>query len=131
MSKEERFMRFVEMISKLEPVEYCGLCQVLCVDLFDGGNPKPFDKTLEECMDEFLKMKKGPRKQLMRMLEEATKKSKKQKKTNEPLMTIDRLDGVSTHTAPDPSMATMSDAYVRTGTTSRASDASQKERELI
>ena len=56
-------------VSKLEPAEYCGLCKILMVPLKDeDGNPLPFDVSLERLMDNFLGMKKKPRRQLMALL---------------------------------------------------------------
>ena len=118
MVNEKSFLEFVEIVSKLEPVEYCGLCKVLCVEMFDGETPKPFDKTLEECMDKFLGMNRKPRRQLMKVLRDATKKLKKSEISD-------------TNTAPAPSMTSIGEASVRAEITPRASDIKLEKKELV
>ncbi len=78
MSKEEKnFEEFLQLVSKLEPVEYCGLCKILCVPLYDENNePRAFDVTLKEAMDQFLVAPRKPRRQLMKVLRALGKKNK-------------------------------------------------------
>lgn len=106
MSREKNFMEFVEMVSKLEPVEYCGLCRVMCVELERDGKARPFDETLEDVLDGYLGMKRKPRRELIKMLKDATRGTPK------PAMTIDRLTQtlpqMETNTAAVPSTTIMS-----------------------
>ena len=69
ISKEKKFQEFLSVVSKLEPVEYCGLCKVLCVPMVDENKEAlSFDTTLEQVMDKFLGMSRKPRRQLMKVL---------------------------------------------------------------
>lgn len=134
MVNEKSFLEFVEIVSKLEPVEYCGLCKVLCVEMFDGETPKPFDKTLEECMDKFLGMNRKPRRQLMKVLRDATKKSKKSEISNTntaPATLMELKELKHTSKAPAPSMTSMGEASVRAETTPRASNIKLEKKELV
>lgn len=66
---EKRLMEFVTLISKMEPQEYCGVCKILGVKLFDEENePRAFEETLSELIDKFLEMKKKPKRDLMKLL---------------------------------------------------------------
>lgn len=68
-TKVRKFQEFVELITKLEPVEYCGLCKVMCVNMIgENGEPLPFDETLEAVLDKFLKLKKKPKNEILEML---------------------------------------------------------------
>ncbi len=68
-SKEKNFQDFLECVSRLEPVEYCGLCKIMCVPLYNQNNePRAFDVTLKEVMDKFTEMPRKPRRQLMKVL---------------------------------------------------------------
>ena len=67
--KEKKFYDFLEIVSRLEAVEYCGLCKILCVKIKDKNKePRSFEDTFEEVMEKFLDMKKKPQRQLMKML---------------------------------------------------------------
>lgn len=67
--KEKKFYDFLEIVSRLEAVEYCGLCKILCVKIEDKNKePRSFEDTFEEVMEKFLDMKKKPQRQLMKML---------------------------------------------------------------
>ena len=69
ISKEKNFQDFLSAVSKLEPVEYCGLCKVLCVPMVDENKEAiSFDETLEQVIDKFLRMSRKPRRQLMKVL---------------------------------------------------------------
>lgn len=69
MIRTSTFKEFVELVSKMDPIEYCALCRILCVELYgEDKEPRTFEVTFEEVMDSFLKMKKKPRKQLMATL---------------------------------------------------------------
>lgn len=71
---EKRLMEFVTLISKMEPQEYCGVCKILGVKLFnEEKEPRAFEETLSELIDKFLKMKKKPRRELMKVLKVAGK----------------------------------------------------------
>lgn len=71
--EEKHFLDFIQMVSKLEPIEYCAICKILGVPLIDAeGGPLEFDATLENVLDKFLEMKKKPRRQLMKMLRDCT-----------------------------------------------------------
>lgn len=73
-SKEKKFREFLEILSKLEPIEYIGLCKILGVDVVnENGEPLDFQVTLGKVMNAFLKMKKKPRNQLMEMLRASQK----------------------------------------------------------
>lgn len=75
--KEKTFLEFVEIVSKLEPIEFFGLCRILKVDIVDAeGGDREFDVMLEDLMDRFLAMKKKPRRQLMEMLRASQKEEK-------------------------------------------------------
>lgn len=77
--KEKRFLEFVELVSRLEPSEYFGLCKILGVQMYDEkAAPREFADTLEDVLDSFLKMKKGPRRQLMTLLRGAIKGSEEE-----------------------------------------------------
>lgn len=74
--EERRFEEFLRLLTKLEPVEYLGICKILEVPLNDGENARGFDETLREVMDKFEIMKKKPRHQLMSMLRDLTRSDK-------------------------------------------------------
>lgn len=77
ISKEKKFQDFLNAVSKLEPIEYCGLCKILCVPMIDENKEAlPFDTTLEQVINKFLGMSRKPRRQLMKVLRDLTENDK-------------------------------------------------------
>lgn len=92
---EKDFEFFVRHITKLEPVEFCGLAKILSVDMYkkidlDKIDPKelqefdekqkqnmvaelivPMDEVLEKMMDRFLELPRKRRKEINQILKDA------------------------------------------------------------
>lgn len=74
---EKDFEFFVKNLPQLQPIEFCGLAQILKVrlDEFDRTVdnkpiPRPIDKVLEEVMDAFLALPKRQRREINQMLKD-------------------------------------------------------------
>lgn len=74
---EKDFEFFVKNLPRLEPIEFCGLAQILKVrlDEFDRAVdnkpiPRPIDKVLEEVMDAFLALPKRQRREINQMIKD-------------------------------------------------------------
>lgn len=74
---EKDFEFFVKNLPNLQPIEFCGLAKILCVNLDeeekDENNkpiPRPLDKVLEEVMDVYLRLSKRQRKEINQILKD-------------------------------------------------------------
>lgn len=74
---EKDFEFFVKNLPNLQPIEFCGLAKILCVNLDeeekDENNkpiPRPLDKVLEEVMDVYLELSKRQRKEINQILKD-------------------------------------------------------------
>ena len=66
----KRLLDFVTGISKLKAAEFCGVCKIMGVAISDEKEEemRPLEDIMNDLMDSFLKMKKKPRQELMKML---------------------------------------------------------------
>lgn len=68
------FLSFIEEVSKLSEVEFVGLSKILCVSILDEDkNERPFEEILSDMMDKFLMIKKGKRKEILKMIKDVNR----------------------------------------------------------
>lgn len=68
------FLSFIEEVSKLSEVEFVGLSKILCVPILDKDeNERPFEEILSDMMDKFLMIKKGKRKEILKMIKDVNR----------------------------------------------------------
>lgn len=68
------FLSFIEEVSKLSEVEFAGLSKILCVPILDKDeNERPFEEILSDMMDKFLMIKRGKRKEILKMIKDVNR----------------------------------------------------------
>lgn len=70
------FLSFIEEVSKLSEVEFVGLSKILCVPILDKDkdeNERPFEEILSDMMDKFLMVKRGKRKEILKMIKDVNR----------------------------------------------------------
>ena len=68
------FLSFIEEVSKLSEVELVGLSKILCVPILDKDeNERPFEEILSDMMDKFLMVKRGKRKEILKMIKDVNR----------------------------------------------------------
>ena len=68
-----QYSTLVDIIPKLEVEQFLGLCTTLCVSLNDGEQPREFDEVLSDVLDNFTKLPRQSRKDLLKLLKLAIK----------------------------------------------------------
>jgi hypothetical protein len=73
--KEKDFEAFLRGLTKLEPVEFCGLAKIMGVKMGivedDKMTPRPLDEVMEEMMDRFLETSRRRQKEILKLLKDA------------------------------------------------------------
>lgn len=72
--KEKSLEQFLIGISKLEPVEFCGLARIMGIKMDEVVDDKrtlrPLEKIIEEMMDKFLGTTRRRQKELLKLLKD-------------------------------------------------------------
>ena len=73
--KEKDFEAFLKGLTKLEPVEFCGLARIMGVKMSvkedDTHTLRPLDEIMEEMMDRFLETSRRRQKEILKLLKDA------------------------------------------------------------
>lgn len=71
---------FIEDIARLEPIEFFGVCKIMCVEVFteekdEKGHDiaKTADVLIEDLIDKFTQLERSRRRQILKVLDSATK----------------------------------------------------------
>lgn len=70
MKLEEKFIRAISKLN--DPVAFIGIAKGFHIELMDGDNPRPFEAILSDLFDHFDKLSRAGKKQLIKLLEEAS-----------------------------------------------------------
>ena len=75
MKKEKTInQNFMELLIKLEAVEFLGLCKFLGVKLMeDSGSPRDFTDLLSDLMEKFQNLSRPRQRELIRILKKVNK----------------------------------------------------------
>lgn len=68
---EKEFRKFILEVSKLQPIEFMGLTQILCVNLFEDDEkktPREFETLLSEVLDRYMMLARPQRRSIMKMI---------------------------------------------------------------
>lgn len=72
---EKDFEAFLRGLTKLEPVEFCGLARMMGVKMDevvdDKRTTRPLEKIMEELMDKFLETTRRRQKEILKLLKDA------------------------------------------------------------
>ena len=72
---EKDFEAFLRGLTKLEPVEFCGLARMMGVKMDkvvdDKRTMRPLEKIMEELMDKFLETTRRRQKEILKLLKDA------------------------------------------------------------
>lgn len=72
---EKDFEAFLRGMTKLEPVEFCGLARMMGVKMDevvdDKRTMRPLEKIMEELMDKFLETTRRRQKEILKLLKDA------------------------------------------------------------
>lgn len=67
--KEINIDEFIHLVAKLEPVEFIGLCKVLCVKVLDEEKqPRKFEELINDIIDNFTSTGRTQRREVLRVL---------------------------------------------------------------
>ena len=73
MTSTKQFAEFTHLIPKLDITQFTGLCAVLCVKQDIDGKSREFTDVLSDVFDNFEKLPRASRKDLLRVLKLAIK----------------------------------------------------------
>lgn len=73
MTSTKQFSEFTRLIPKLDVNQFTGLCAVLCVKQDLDGKAREFPDVLSDVLDNFEKLPRASRKDLLRVLKLAIK----------------------------------------------------------
>lgn len=73
MITTKQYTELINIIPKLSVEHFTGLCATLCVPLDADGQPRDFPDVLSDVLDNFTKLPRKSRKDLLRVLKLATK----------------------------------------------------------
>ena len=73
MTSTKQFSEFTHLIPKLDVNQFTGLCAVLCVKQDIDGKSREFTDVLSDVFDNFEKLPRASRKDLLRVLKLAIK----------------------------------------------------------
>lgn len=72
---EKDFEAFLRGLTKLEPVEFCGLARIMGIKMDEVVDDKrtmqPLEKIMEELMDKFLETTRRRQKEILKLLKDA------------------------------------------------------------
>lgn len=74
---EREFQNFINMVSKLEAIEFLGLVNIFNIELFkkdEEKSPKTFEEIFSELMDKYIKASPLQRKNVIKILKAAVDK---------------------------------------------------------
>lgn len=67
--KEINIDEFIHLVTKLEPVEFIGLCKVLCVKVLgEEKQPRKFEELINDIIDNFTSTGRTQRREVLRVL---------------------------------------------------------------
>lgn len=67
--KEINIDEFIHLVAKLEPVEFIGLCKVLCVKVLgEEKQPRKFEELINDIIDNFTSTGRTQRREVLRVL---------------------------------------------------------------
>lgn len=70
----QTLLKFIQLITKLDPVEFVGLAKILCTPVVDEKNEaRPFEDVLSDMMDRFISTGRKQRKDILKVIEQAGK----------------------------------------------------------
>ena len=74
MTSKKQYSQLIHIIPKLEVEQFLGLCTTLCVPLNnENGETREFPEILSDVLDNFTKLPRESRKDLLQVLKLATK----------------------------------------------------------
>lgn len=68
MDNSRQFKEFLTLLTKLEPIEFYGLCKVLCIQLEVDNEPRPFEKILDDILTKFPALNRKQRRDIIKVL---------------------------------------------------------------
>ena len=69
--KKSKAEEFVEILAKLEVLEFCGICTFLGVNLIDDqDNPRNFYDIVSDTLDAFEKCSRAKKREIIRIMKE-------------------------------------------------------------
>ena len=74
MTSDKAALKFVNALLQLNPVEFLGVSKILCVPVVDSEKePRQFDEILSDLIDNFIKLNRRNRRELLSILKESAK----------------------------------------------------------
>ena len=68
------FLEFRDLLTKLQTIEFIGITQVLCVEIYgEDKEPRPFEEILSDTADKFLTLRRKQRRELLKQMRLAVK----------------------------------------------------------
>lgn len=81
---EKELIEFITIINRLEPVEFAGIVKILCVALADySGKVRPYEEILSDLIDNFCKIGRRQRREIIKLLRQVKKDRKQERKVVE------------------------------------------------
>lgn len=63
------FLEFIDLLTKLQTIEFIGVTQVLCVEIYgEDKKVRPFEEILSDTADKFLGLGRKQRKELLKQM---------------------------------------------------------------
>lgn len=75
---EKNFNEFIELITKLEPIEFLGITKIFCIPIVTKTNDeiidRPFDEILSDLLDAFVALGCNQRREIIKVLRASLKR---------------------------------------------------------
>ncbi len=73
---DSEILQFTELLTKLEPIEFLGVANILQVELLNvvqNCTPRPFEEIFSDMLDKYITLSVGPRKEILNVMRQSIK----------------------------------------------------------
>lgn len=71
MNNTAQYKEFLSLISKLDPVQFLGLCRIMCVQVAVEKEPRQFDNIFNDVITKFPTLGRKQRRDIIKVLKAA------------------------------------------------------------